>query len=83
MTSKCMLKWKRTINPKTGIKEIQSGYSDGIWHRKMCHVNNEKRKTANDGRNRTTKSGKKQNPRRKRNLQVLGNIGSGDERKKN
>ena len=54
----------------------------------MWHVNNEKRKTANDGRNRTTKLRKNQNARRKGNLQIHGNIGcghhqtSGDERKK-
>ena len=50
----------------------------------MCH---EKRKMTNDGRNRTTKSRKNPNARRKRNFQVFGNIGSrhhqtnGDERK--
>ena len=54
----------------------------------MCHANNEKRKTTNAGRNRTTKLRKNQNAWRKGNLQVLGNIGSGhhqtsqDERKK-
>ena len=54
----------------------------------MCHANNEKRKTTNDGRNRTIKSRKNQNTRTKGNLQVLGNTGSGphqtsgDERKK-
>ena len=54
----------------------------------MCHVNNEWRKTINDGQNRTTKSRKNHNTRSKGNLQVLGNTGSGhhlttrDERKK-
>ena len=53
----------------------------------MCHANNEKWKKTNNGRNRTTKSGKNQNDQRKGNLQVIGNIGSGhyrtsgDERK--
>ena len=47
----------------------------------MCHTNNEKGKMANDVRNRTTKSRKNQNTRRKGNLQILGNIRSGDERK--
>ena len=42
----------------------------------MCHANNVKRKTINDGSERTTKSTKNQNARRKGNLQVLGNIGS-------
>ena len=47
-----------------------------------CHANNEKR------RNKTIKSRKTQNARRKINLKILGNIGSGhyqtsgDERKK-
>ena len=40
-------------------------------------ANNEKRETTYDGRNRTTKSRKDQDVRRKGNLQVLGNIGSG------
>ena len=44
-------------------------YSDDIGmeigDRKMCHANNKKRKMANDGRKRTTKSRKNQNARRK------------------
>ena len=45
-------------------------------------------KRKNNGRNRTTKSGKNPNDQRKGNLQVIGSIGSGhyrtsgDERKK-
>ena len=35
------------------------------------------RKTANDGRNRTSKSRKNQNVRRTVSLQILGNMGSG------
>ena len=50
---------------------------DGIRHRKTCHAYNEKRKTTNDGRNGNTKSRKNQNHRRRWNLQILGNIGSG------
>ena len=42
----------------------------------MCHVNNEKWKTTNEGRNRTTKPRKNQIVQRKGNLQILGNIGS-------
>ena len=38
----------------------------------MFHVNNQKWKTTNDGRNRTIKSRKNQNARRKGNLQILG-----------
>ena len=44
---------------------------------KLCHANNEKRKTTYEGRNGTTKSRKNQNARRIGNLQILGNIGSG------
>ena len=53
----------------------------------MYHVNNEKPKTIFHWRNRTTKLRKDQNSRRKGNLQILGNFGSGhhqtngDERK--
>ena len=35
---------------------MQSRDSDGIWHRKICHANNEKWETTNDGKNRTTES---------------------------
>ena len=54
--------------------------------RKMSQAHNMKRKMTNDAENKTTKSRKI--PRRKGNLQVLGNIGSEhhqtckDERKK-
>ena len=53
----------------------------------MFHANNEKQKTTNDGRSRTTKSIKNQNAQRKENLEIIGNTGSrhhqtcGDERK--
>ena len=43
-------------------------------------ADNEKR-TTNDGRNRTTKSSKNENARRKGNLQILGDIGSGHHQK--
>ena len=42
----------------------------------MCHANNEKWKTTIEGSNRTTKSKKNQNARRKGNLQILENIES-------
>ena len=70
-------KWKRI-----GIL-IQSVriYSDDIriafGIKEMWHANNEKGKTINDGRNRTTKSRKNQNTWRKGNLQILGNIERG------
>ena len=41
------------------VSIYSDGYRDGIWHREMCHANNEKQKMANDGRNKTTKSRKK------------------------
>ena len=69
-------------------ENIQSRYRDVIRHRKMRHVSNEKQEMIHNRRNRTIKSRKKQNARRKGNLQIFGNIGSWhhqtswDERKK-
>ena len=57
-------------------KNIQPKCMNGIWHRKVCNNHNEKWKVTNNGRNRTAKSRKNQNFRRKGKLQVLGNIGS-------
>ena len=74
-------------DPNTDNEDIQSGYRDRIWYRKMCNANNEKPKSANDGINRTTKSRKYQDVQRQGNLQIFRNIGSGyhqtseDERK--
>ena len=48
-------------NPSTGSDNIKSGQRDGIWNRKMCHANNENRKTISVGRNGTTKSRKNLN----------------------
>ena len=54
MTSNCLQK-----NEKMETSEdIQSRYWDGIWHRKISYVNNEKQKTTG-GRNRTSKSRQK------------------------
>ena len=39
--------------------------ADGIWHRKICHANNERQKITNGGSNRTTKS-RKMSPKRRR-----------------
>ena len=47
---------KRIRNLNTGSEDIQGRYRDGIWHRKMCHANNEKWKATNDGRKRTIKT---------------------------
>ena len=61
---------------KIGNKDSENKqwrYKDGICQGKMCHA--EKRKTANDGRNWTTKSRKNQNAQRIGNLQILENVG--------
>ena len=52
-------------------KTRTSGYRNGIWLRKMYHVCKENWKTVNNVRNRTAKTRKNQNTRRKGNLQVL------------
>ena len=44
---------------------MQSGYMDVIWHWKMCLANNERRKTTNEGRNRSIKPRQNQNARGK------------------
>ena len=36
----------------TNNMNIQPGYRNGIWHRKMCHADNEKREKRNCRRNR-------------------------------
>ena len=56
---------------------MQLGYWNRIWHRKMSVAIKKKRETTNNRGNRTAKSRKNQNARRKVNLQVLGNFGSG------
>ena len=56
MTSKYLPKMKKIWNPlNSGSEDVQSGCRDGIKHRKMCPVNNEKWKTTNNGRKRITK----------------------------
>ena len=42
----------------TGSEDIELGYRDGIWQRKMSDANNERWKKTNNGRNQTTKSRK-------------------------
>ena len=57
---------KRTVNLSITSEDIQSvsiSISESvnlyeICHRKICHVNNDKQKTTNDGKNRTTRSRK-------------------------
>ena len=62
---------------ETLIQAVMIYNRDKMWHRKMCHANNKKQKTRNDGCNRTTKSRKSLNAWGKGNIQVLGNIESG------
>ena len=50
---------KRIGIPNTGSEDTKWRYRDRVWHRKMLHGYNEKRKTANDGWSITTKSRKK------------------------
>ena len=46
------------MKKKTGdYKNIHSRYTNRIWHRKICHADNEKGKKRNNGRSRTAKSG--------------------------
>ena len=62
---------------KTLIQVVRI-YNDDIgieFGLEKCDMLDKKRKTINDGINRTTKSRKNQNTWRKRNLQILGNIG--------
>ena len=41
----CLLKMKKRIwNPNISSKDGQWRYRDAIWHRKMCHAHNKKRK---------------------------------------
>ena len=51
---------------------MQSEYRNGIWHRKICRANNEKRKKRNNGRNWIPKSRKNQNVQKKKNYKYCG-----------
>ena len=51
---------KKIGDSNTNNKNIQSGYWNGILHRKMHQDNNEKLKKTNNRRNRTAKSRKNQ-----------------------
>ena len=55
---------------ETLIQTVRIYSDDGIWHRKMSHAHDEKRKTVN----RTTKL-------EKGNVQILWNTGSGYHKK--
>ena len=68
---------------------MQPGKRNGIWHRKMCHVNNKKQKATNDRRNGTIKSRKSRTLGKKETYKYLEisktdtHQTSADERKKN
>ena len=49
---------------------IQPEYRNGIWHRNMYYINNEKRKKTNNGRNRTAKARKNKKTWRKWHQQI-------------
>ena len=79
---------KRFEDSDANNKNIQPGYRDGIWHRKMCQALYVKRKKINNRRKRTAKSRKYHIVWREGKLQILGNIrsryyqSSKDEKKK-
>ena len=62
---------KKIGKPYTSSENVQSGYRDGIWHRKIHHVDNEKQETRRDGRNRTSMPRQNQNIWRKGNCKFL------------
>ena len=78
----------RSVSPITASENILSRYRDGIWHRKIYPANKEKRETTYEWRNRNYHTKKRSVARRKGNVQILGNVGSGnhlisgDEKKK-
>ena len=53
-------KWKRNGHSDTNNKNIQRGYRNVIWHRKMSHAHNEKW-NINNRKNRIARSKKNQN----------------------
>ena len=72
MTWSCLQKINKESETNISNKNMQSEYRNRIWHWKRNHVNNEKWKKIDYGRNNTAKSRKSQNARRKGRLQVLG-----------
>ena len=65
-------KWKRIEKPNAGSEDEQRRYRDDMWQRKICHSNNEKWKTANNGRNRINKSRKIRMLGEKETLKLFG-----------
>ena len=55
---KVFSKIKRTGDPDTKKRNMQPRYMNGIWHRKMCHANNEGLEKTSSTKNITAKSGK-------------------------
>ena len=64
ITSSCLQKKKKNYKIEefdTNNKNIQPRYWNGIWHRKICDVHNEKWEKGNNGTNIIAKSSKSQN----------------------
>ena len=61
----------------TNNKNKLPGYSNGIWHRKMCLTYNEKLEKTNDGRNKAAKPRKNQTVWREKNYKYFGSIENG------
>ena len=51
-------KEKKNWKPDTNNKNIQPGYKNEILHGKICYADNENWEKRNNGRRRTTQSGK-------------------------
>ena len=69
-------KWEIIGKLNTGSKDIQWKYRGGIWHRKICHGNNEKwKQQMTEGIELPNQE--KKNTRRNENRQILENIESG------
>ena len=67
---------KKTGDPETNIKNIQSGYRDDIWLWEVSHADNETWPKRNYWRNRTAKLGKHQHTWREGMFEGLENIES-------
>ena len=71
-TSNSLPKMKKIEYSNTVSENLQSCYKDEIWHRKMCHANNEKRQTTNGWRNRNPNQEKIRTLRGKETYRYLG-----------
>ena len=74
-------KLKEKKNWRLWYKNIQQGYRNRIWHRQMYTAYDQKFEKINDGKNRNTKPRKKQIARKEGKLQLLWNIGSGNQQR--